>query len=151
MQSVPTSTWTYQLHQPRVLHLVLPNAISGVPCGSVLLLLLSRAVPDWMATLELLHHLTYVPFVPYRSGSNPGPARVLQCHGKNCFQMYVYASTNLHIIHTTISCAIGYIILQEGISRGQLVTWQQNYQILQKNQGLWNKKKKRPSNKPIPP
>lgn len=38
--------------------------------------------------------------------------------------------------HTTIWCTIGYIILLEAISRGQLVSWQHIFLILQKKSGL---------------
>lgn len=69
---------------------------------SALFLLLGRAGPAQVATPELLHCLTHVPFadVQCTSGTIVGPTSILsrfikQRHGKNCFQTYVYAPPNL--------------------------------------------------------
>lgn len=62
---------------------------------------------------------------------------IKQPRGKNCFQTWV-CSLKPAYIHATVSRRY----FKKGISRGQLVTWQQNYLTLLKNQGWLNEKKK---------
>lgn len=71
---------------------------------------------------------------------------IKQPRGKNCFQTWV-CSLKPAYIHATVSRRY----FKKGISRGQLVTWQQNYLTLLKNQAWLNEKKKpmKPDNIPL--
>lgn len=56
--------------------------------------------------------------------------------------------TCFHLHHCIMHYRVHYF--KKGISGGQLVTWQQNYLMLQKNQGWWKEKKPiKPANIPL--